>query len=177
MIDDQLSFAIESARAAAQRGDFASAVETQERVVLQARLKAQAADDLLTLGVQMFNLADYYTGMERWDDAIRLMEEVVALDEKIGHPDVESDRQMLEQVRRLAGMTPEARKQFYSDTPQSEPTVSYLADPVKDLLAQINNVSNEERAELEQLMREMSGLSPEEQVKRVMEVRGKQNRE
>jgi len=175
MVDDQLSLAIDSARAAAQRGDFASAAETQERVVVQARLKAQSADDLLTLSVQMFNLADYYTGLERWDEAIRLMEEVVALDEKIGHPDIESDRQMLEQVRRLAGMTPDARRQFYSNTPQSEPTMSYLADPVKDLLAQIDNVSDEERAELEKLMREMSGLSPEEQVRRVMAMRGMKN--
>ncbi len=144
-------------------------METQERVVSHIRLNAHTPDDLVMLGVQMFNLADYYTGVERFDEAIRIMEEVVALDEKIGHPDTDSDRQMLEQVRRLAAMSPEERQQFYTNTPQSQPTVSYLADPVKDLISQLDTLSPEEREDLEALVHQMQGLSPEEQMKRVLE--------
>jgi len=177
MLNDQLNLSIETARQAAQQGDFATAVETQERVVVHIRLNANTSDDLVMLGVQMFNLADYYTGVERFDEAIRLMEEVVALDEKIGHPDTDSDRQMLEQVRRLAGMSPEARQQFYTNTPQSEPTVSYLSDPVKDLVAQLDSLPPEEREDLEELMREMQGLPPEEQLRRAMEAVRKQGDE
>lgn len=176
MIDEQLNLAIESAREAAQRGDFGNAVEVQERVVAHIRLKAQTPDDVVTLGVQMFNLADYYTGVERFEEAIRLMEEVVALDERIGHPDIDSDRQMLAQVRQLAGMSPDARRQFYASTPQSQPTVSYLSDPVKELVDQLDGLSPEEKEDLQKLVREMHGLPPEEQVRRALEaMKGKGN--
>jgi tetratricopeptide (TPR) repeat protein len=167
MTDDQLTLSIDTARAAAQQGDFATAVETQARVVIQLRLRAQSADDLLALGAQMFNLADYYTGLEQWAEAIRWLEEVVSLDEKIGHPDIESDRQALAQVRRLAGMTPAARRQFYANTPQSEPTATYMADPVEDLISQLESLSPEERTEVAALMREMKGLSAAELLRRV----------
>lgn len=175
MNDDPLNLAIESAREAAQRGDFAAAVETQERVVMQVRLKARADDELVTLSAQMFNLADYYIGMERWDDAIRLLEEVVALDERLGLPDVESDRQMLEQARQLAAMTPDERRRFFANTPQARPTMTTGPDDVNQLLDQLD-VPPEDRAELEALMRQMQGLSTEEMVKRVMEMRGKGER-
>ncbi len=171
MIDNQLSMTIESARAAAERGDFAAAVETQERVVTHMRVKAQSAEDLVTLSVQMFNLADYYTGIERFDDAIRLLEEVAALDERMGLPDAESDRQMLEQVRRLAAMTPEERKQWYANTPAGLPTATAMPDEMTQLLNQLDGVEGVDRAELEALMRQLAGLSPEEQVKKVLEMR------
>jgi hypothetical protein len=177
MQNDPLQISIEQARDAAQVGDFASAAEIQERVVMHLRLNTKTGDDLVMLGVQLFNLADYYTGLERFTDAIRLMEEVVALDEKIGHPDIDSDRQMLDQVRRLADMTPEQRTQFYASTPQAQPTVSYLADPVKDMIAQLDSLPPEEREDLEALVREMQGLSPEEQVARAMEIMQRRNNE
>jgi hypothetical protein len=171
MIDNQLNTAIESARAAAERGDFAAAVETQECVVTHMRVKAQSADDLVALSAQMFNLADYYTGVERFDDAIRLLEEVVALDERMSLPDAESDRQTLEQARRLAVMTPDERKRWYANTPAGLPTATAMPDEMTQLLNQLDGVDAVDRAELEVLMRQLAGLSPEEQVKKVMEIR------
>ncbi len=176
MIDDQLNLAIETAREAATRGDFAAAVEMQERIVVHLRLKGESVDDLVTLSVQLFNLADYYIGLERFADAIRLLEEVVSLDERLGLPDTESDRQMLESARRLAGMTPEERRQWYQNTPASQPTTTAGPDEITQLLQQLEGVVSVDRAEIEALMRELAGLSPEEQVKRVMELRGDKGR-
>jgi len=173
MNDDQLNLAIETARAAATRGDFAAAVETQARVVAQLRLAGQAVSDWVSLSVQLFNLADYYAGMEQFAEAIRLLEEVVALDERLGLPDIDSDRQMLEQVRQLAAMTPGERKHFYQRNPASQPTLTTGPDEVTQLLEQLEGVESIDRAEIEVLMRQLVGLSPEEQVKRVLEMRAK----
>jgi hypothetical protein len=170
MQNDPLTTSIEQARQAAVQGDFVSAVELQQRVVAHLRLNAKTGDDIVMLGVQLFNLADYFTGMEQFENAILAMEEVVALEEKIGHPDIDSDRLMLDQVRKLAAMSPNERKRFYANTPPSQPTVSYLADPVKDMISQLDTLSPEEREDLEALVREMHGLSPEEQVARAMEI-------
>lgn len=175
MIDEQLNQAIELARAAAARGDFATAVVTQERVVGHVRLKAQGAEELITLSVQMYNLADYYTGWERFDEAVRLLEEVVGFDERLGLPDVESDREMLAQVRKLAGMTPGQRDQFYADTPAAAPSVSGGPDAMTQLLDQLEGIESIDRADLEALMRELAALSPEEQLQRVMALRGKRD--
>jgi len=174
LLDEQLSRAIEDARAAAARGDFATAIATQERVVGHARLKAQSPEDLVTLSVQMFNLADYYTGVERFAEAISLLEQVVAFDEKLEIPDIDSDQQMLDQVRKLAAMTPDERKKFYAQTPAAQATVtgnfpSDTPDAVSQLLEQLEGIDTIDRSELEILVRELAGLSPEEQIRRVME--------
>jgi tetratricopeptide (TPR) repeat protein len=173
MLDNQLNQAIEIARAAAARGDFETAISTQERVVGQIRLKAKSHDDLVTLSVQMFNLADYYTGRERFAEAITLLEQVVGFDEKLGLPDIASDLDTLNQVRKLAAMSPAERQQFYASTPASAPTVTGLPantpDAVSQLLEQLEGIDTIDRAEVEALVRELVGLSPEEQVRRVMD--------
>lgn len=173
MLDEQLNQAIESAREAAARGDFETAIATQERVVGQARLKAQSPDDLITLSVQMFNLADYYVGKERFKEAISLLEQVVGFDEKLGLPDIDSDRETLAQVRKLAAMTPAERQRFYTNTPAASATVTGLPadtpDEVSQLLQQFEGIDTIDRAELEILVRELANLPPEEQIRRVME--------
>lgn len=177
MSDEQLYLAIDTARAAAERGDFAVAVETQERVVAQVRMKGTDAESLVTLSTQLFNLADYYTGMDRHEDAIRAMEEVVVIDERLGLADLESDRQTLESVRRLAAMSSEQRKQWYQDTPAGRPSVTQGPDEIKPLLDQLDMFSQEERADLEQIMRGLSGLSAEEQVRRALEIQAKRKQD
>lgn len=171
MIDNQLSLAIDSAREAAQRGDFAAAIETQERVITHLRLKAQTHEELVTLSVQMFNLADYYTAVERFAEAIQLLEQVVAFDVQLGLPDQESDQQMLAQVRKLAGMTPDARRQFYANTPQSQSTLTDGRDAVTRLMDQLEGIEGIDRTDLEMLVRELAQLSPEEQLRRLTALR------
>lgn len=173
MSDDQLYLAIDAARAAAERGDFAGAVEAQERVVTEVRQKELDSESLVTLSTQLFNLADYYTGMDRYEDAIRAMEEVIAIDQKLGLADLESDRRALESVRRLAAMTSDQREQWYRDTPTGRPSVTQGPDEIKPLVDTLDMFSAEERADLEAIMRRLSGLSPEEQVRRAMEIQAR----
>jgi hypothetical protein len=63
-------------------------------------------ETLVTLSVLLHNLAGYYQDAERYDDAVTALEEVVAIDERINHPDLAQDQQALAQARRLAEMTP-----------------------------------------------------------------------
>ncbi len=64
---------------------------------------------LVTLSVLLYNLAGCYQKAGRYDDAVTALEEVVALDERTGHPDLGSDREALEQARHLARLSPEER--------------------------------------------------------------------
>jgi hypothetical protein len=57
----------------------------------------------------LYNLANYYSAAERFEDAVRALAEVVALDERTGHEDLASDRQALEQARMMAALSPEER--------------------------------------------------------------------
>lgn len=176
MLDEQMNQSIESAREAAARGDFETAISLQERVVGQARLNAKSSEDLITLSVQMFNLADYYVGQERFKEAISLLEQVVGFDEKLGLPDIDSDLDTLNQVRKLAAMTPAERQRFYTNTPAAPATVTgnfppeaNTPDAVSQLLEQLEGIDSINRAELEVLVRELANLPPEEQIRRVME--------
>jgi len=107
---DPLSRATSEARAAAQSGDLATAVAAQEKAVALAREANDAREALVRLSDLLFNLALFYGRVKRHEDAVRALEEVVALDERTGHPDLESDRQALEEARRQAALTPEERE-------------------------------------------------------------------
>ncbi len=109
-LTDPISRAASEARAAAESGDLAAAVAAQEQAVVLAREAGEDRETLVGLSVLLFNLAGFYGRAERHEDAVRSLEEVVALDERTGHPDLESDRQALENARRLAALTPEERE-------------------------------------------------------------------
>ncbi len=91
--------------------------------------------------------------------------------------DLESDRQTLDSVRRLAAMTTDQRRQWYSDTPSGQASVTQGPDEIGPLVDQLDMFPPEERADLEQLMRQLSGLSPEEQVRRALEMRARKDRD
>jgi hypothetical protein len=165
------------ARASAQAGRVGEAVSAQEKAVALARAqagKAQAGSDarreaLVRLSVLLYNLGSYYQGAERYDEAVTALEEVVALDERTGHPDLASDRETLERARDLARMSPEERKalQFTPSlpadrTPEGPTTSDALAAQLEAQLAQL---PPEERAEAEAAAREFlqrwEGMSEE----------------
>jgi len=131
MADTEISGTPNDAAAAAQaamrRGDIAAAVAGQERAVALARARGEAREALVSLSVLLYNLATYYAHAGRHDDAVLVLEEVVALDERTGHPDLASDRQTLERARQVAALTPEEQAQLLQMTP-----VVQLA-PVEDL--------------------------------------------
>lgn len=135
------------AQQAAQQGNIADALAAQERAVALAREETQAEPAgvdpaaLARLSVLLYNLADYYQQAGRHDDAVAALEEVVILDERTGHPDLEHDQLALEQARQLAAMTPEEQAEV--DRLQAQ------------LWSQLENLSAEERAEVEAAVEEL----------------------
>jgi tetratricopeptide (TPR) repeat protein len=169
---DPLRGLIARARTAGQAGDAEGAVAAGEEAVALARGRADQAQAggeeehvaLVALSVLLYNLAGYYQQAGRHDDAVAALEEVVALDQRTGHPDLKSDREALEAARHLARLAPEERAQLeaLAQTPSGseDPAQSMRAA----LEAQLAGLAPEERAQLEAALRHFAGLSPEEQA-------------
>ena len=79
-----------------KRGEWEQALEQYE----QSRGIREEIGDRGGLAVTLFNIARLYEERGRYGEALPLLERVVELDEQIGHPDLESDREVLERVRR-----------------------------------------------------------------------------
>ena len=135
------------AQQAARQGNIADALSAQERAVALAREETQGEPagvdpaTLARLSILLYNLADYYQQAGRHDDAVAALEEVVALDERTGHPDLEHDQLALEQARQLAAMTPEEQAE-----------VGRLQ---AELWNHLESLSAEERAEVEAAVGEL----------------------
>ncbi len=116
---DPLGLAVAEARSAAGRGDWPAAIQSGEQAVQLTREAGENRESLVGLSVLLYNVADYYRGAERFDDAVRALQEVVALDERTGHEDLESDRQTLQQTRKMAALTPEQRAELREQAEQA----------------------------------------------------------
>ena len=96
--------------------------------------------------------------------AVAALEEVVGLDERTGHPDLESDRKALEQAR-LAAQSP----------------ISNLQSPIPNLQSLISNLPPEERAQMEaaarQFARQWEQMSEEEQAQQLAAMQAAGQRE
>jgi hypothetical protein len=55
--------------------------------------------DTVTESLALFNLALLYEKQGRLDQAVPLLERAVEIDERVGLPDLEQDRRILERVR------------------------------------------------------------------------------
>ncbi len=174
-----LAQAIAQARNAAQRGDVPSAIEFQEQAVKLARERTSPPtpllegerserDALVTLGVTLYNLAGFYGKADRFDAAVKAMEEVVAIDLQTGHEDLESDRQRLEAFRRMASMTPEERAQLQQRAQEEHASPDGEDGLEAQLQAQLAGLPPEKRAEAEAQIRkaleEFQRMTPGEQA-------------
>jgi len=102
---DNLREMVLSARQAAQAGRLEKAITLQETAVSTLRQMEEDEDSLMTISVLLHNLAGYYQDAGRFNDAVTALEEVVAIDRRIDHPDLPQDQQALAQARQLAAMT------------------------------------------------------------------------
>ena len=79
-------------------------------LLAQAVAAARAAGDdreaLVELSVALYNLAGHYVELDQYAEAVRAFEEVVALDERTGHPDLDADRRTLAAARQMAALSP-----------------------------------------------------------------------
>ncbi|MEP7134536.1 MAG: tetratricopeptide repeat protein, partial [Chloroflexota bacterium] len=167
--DDPLAQVIAQARASAERGDLPSAIQYQEQAVALVREASQEREALVRLSVLLFNLAGFYAKANRYDDAVKSMQEVVAIDEQTGHQDLESDREMLKKFEQIASMSPEERAQLQNSqasTPASG--AGEQGDFESQLQAQLAQLPPEERPQAEAQIRkayeDFQRMSPEEQA-------------
>lgn len=169
-VDNPLTETIAQARSAAERGDIRSAIQYQERAVALARGAGQGHEALVTLSVMIYNLAGYYQNAERYEDAVKAMEEVVAIDEQTGHEDLESDRTTLEVARRIASMSPEERAalQEQGSAEENEGRGDERDGFEAQLQAQLSQLPPEQRAQAEAQIRkafeEFQRMTPEQQA-------------
>ncbi|HUW10312.1 MAG TPA: tetratricopeptide repeat protein, partial [Anaerolineae bacterium] len=165
---DPLSRLIARARAAGQAGDAAGAAAAQEEAVALARQAGEEREALVTLSVLLYNLAGYYQRAGRHDDAVAALEEVVALDERTGHSDLESDRETLERARQLARLSPDERARLEAASAGQDAALPHILSALDEQLARL---PPDERAQLEarlrQLAGEWEGMSPEEQAQQL----------
>ncbi len=173
--DDPLAQVIAQARNAAERKDILSAIQYQEQAVTLARGvvlslskgAGEGREALVTFGVILYNLAGYYSHVERHEDAVKAMEEVVAIDEQTGHQDLESDRKMLETFRRIASLSPEERAALKQKA-QDEQNTPEEDNFESQLQAQLAELPPEQRAQAEAQIRkayeEFQHMTPEQQA-------------
>ena len=110
--EEELEELLERAQDAADEDDLEEAIDWQLQAVAGLRQAGDEHETQEMLSIALYNLAGFYDAVERYDEAVTLLEEVVAIDERIGHEDLESDRETLEQARQVAAMSPEERKVY-----------------------------------------------------------------
>ena len=165
--DPQLQ-AVQQARAAHQRGELDSAIQHQEQAVSLARQTGPARDALVKLSIRLFNLAGYYAQADRHAEAVLALEEVVALDERTNHPDLESDRQTLQTAREIASLSPEERTRLRQAASAAQNPNPAPSDFEAQLQAALAQVPPQERAaaeaQIRQALEEFQRLSPAQQA-------------
>jgi len=87
--------------------DNVTELRSREAAVAAFREAGDDRQSLVNLSIALYNLAIFHAGQENYAAAVPLLEEVVALDERTGHPDLASDRAKLEEMRRRAAGLPE----------------------------------------------------------------------
>jgi tetratricopeptide (TPR) repeat protein len=92
---------------AALLDDHATELRAREAAVAAFRAAGDDRQSLVNLSIALYNLAMLYARQGNHVAAVPLLEEVVALDERTGHPDLASDRAKLEEMRRHAAGLPE----------------------------------------------------------------------
>jgi hypothetical protein len=92
------------ANVAKQLDDPATELVARRQAISAQRAAGEERESLVSLSVMLYNLAMLHIRQDNHAAAVPLLEEVVALDQRTGHPDLESDRAALEQARRAAGL-------------------------------------------------------------------------
>ena len=117
--EQELTDLVLKARQLAQSGQIEAAIEAQETAVNHARQWEENETSLTTLAVLLHNLAGYYQDAEQYETAVTALEEVVAIDQQLDHPDLAQDQAALAQARQLAEMTPEELEKLEKQAQQA----------------------------------------------------------
>lgn len=157
-LSDSVGPLVVQARQAAERGDFASAIAAQQQVVESLRQQGDDVEASQILFVQLANLANFYAPVDRYQDAVPVLEEAVGVGERIKHPELDTVRQMLDSARQIAAMSPEELAQMKAEQEKE------ADDQDAEMEAQLAAMPPEQRAQMEAAMREFQSKSPAEQA-------------
>jgi hypothetical protein len=128
------------------------AVLAQAQAISRLRQQGDAPAVLQPLSVALYNQAGYLAQLDRFDEAVAALAEVVAIDEHMGLADLESDRAVLAQMqRRRAGLPPQ--------TPPAEAGLDLAG-----LEAQMAKLPPEAQAAARQALAHLAAMSPAERV-------------
>jgi hypothetical protein len=106
-----------------------AAITAQEEAVRLLRAAGSDANALISLSIQLYNLAGFYGDAERHGDAIDTLEEVVRLNEQTGHPELSQlAPRALESARQMAALSPAEREQLLAQARQAAGAFSRLSD-------------------------------------------------
>ncbi|NJO84186.1 MAG: hypothetical protein HC828_16275 [Blastochloris sp.] len=144
----------------AASADRATELQAREAAVAVFRAAGEERQNLVNLSIALYNLAMFHAGQQNDAAAVPLLEEVVALDERTGHPDLASDRAKLEELRQRASGRPAASLADlvaqWRDSDRDEADFATLLQLVCNLYAQTMRDGNE--AQREQLATEIAYL-------------------
>ena len=87
---------------AKELNDNDTEIQAYTTAIAAQRQVGEEKETLVQLSIMLYNLAMVYDRQGQHAEAIPLLEEVVALDERTNHPNLESNRTKLEQVRQRA---------------------------------------------------------------------------
>jgi tetratricopeptide (TPR) repeat protein len=127
----QTTFAglLQDARHAAERGDLAAAVIAQEEAVRLLRTNGNDPDVLLTLSIQLYNLAGFYSNAERYEAAVQALEEVERLNEQTGHPELgQLAPRALAEARQMAALSPAEREHLLAQARQAAEALAQMSE-------------------------------------------------
>lgn len=129
------------ANVAHELGDVPTELAARQQGITAQRQVGESEEALVALSIMLYNLAGCHARQGDHAAAVPLLEEVVALDERTNHPDLESDRATLERARKLAsGEAPDE-----PDDAEAEGVPAALAAQLEAMLAAL---PPEERVEL-----------------------------
>lgn len=127
---------LQQARQAAAQGDTAAAIAAQEKAIQLLREAKEEPSTLVARSVALYQLAGYYSNAGRHNDAVQVLEEVVELTQRTGHPELSQlAPRALDGARKMAALSPADQQQLLSQVQQTS--------------AVLNRMSDEERAKLQ----------------------------
>ncbi|HMQ56751.1 MAG TPA: hypothetical protein PKD98_32020, partial [Anaerolineae bacterium] len=147
-----INFALSLARLFDRHHQPAQAVALQNEATARLR-QDDSPQAQQTLSVALYNQAGYLAQLERLAEAVAAMEEVVAIDERLGLADLEADRAALAQYRRRLAGEP--------DPPPPAPEGDQL---LADLRRQLAQAPPAEQPHLQAFIEQVEALSPAEQA-------------
>ena len=126
------------------------AVFFQAHLIAQVRLKKDSPDALKSLAIALYNQASLLASLQRLDEAIAALEEVVAIDEQLDLDDLNTDKAMLVELKHHRD------HQLRRSAPSQQQIQA-------ELITQLAEMPLEAQAYLRESIAEFETMSPNEQ--------------